>query len=207
MARGPMGGGRRGGGGGQFGSDIPDALPFDKGERLKTLRHLGKLFAQMWRTSPWLMVLSIGMRLVVAVQPPLVLLFTKLIIDEVVKQSGMGVPGPELADWLDSGRLNFLMLLLGAGNGYVAILMFTWMQTNTPKAMLGRMMSMVMLAGSGLVPISQALSGAVIKWSLETLFVVAGLLIVLVAVWVARQPGLHIFSAGLSAEKQTIATD
>ena len=105
--------------------------------------------------------------------------------------------------WLDFA----LMLLLGAGNGYVAILMFTWMQTNTPKAMLGRMMSMVMLAGSGLVPISQALSGAVIKWSLETLFVAAGLLIVLVAVWVARQPGLHIFSAGLSAEKQTIATD
>lgn len=105
--------------------------------------------------------------------------------------------------WLDFA----LMLLLGAGNGYVAILMFTWMQTNTPKAMLGRMMSMVMLAGSGLVPISQALSGAIIKWSLETLFVAAGLLIVLVAVWVARQPGLHIFSAGLSAEKQTIATD
>ena len=102
--------------------------------------------------------------------------------------------------WLDFA----LMLLLGAGNGYVAILMFTWMQTNTPKAMLGRMMSMVLLAGTGLVPISQALSGAVIKWSLETLFVAAGLLIVLVAVWVARQPGLHIFSAGLSA-KPTVA--
>jgi hypothetical protein len=55
------------------------------------------------------------------------------------------------------------MLLLGAGNGYIAILMFTWMQTNTPKDMLGRMMSMVMLAGNGLVPISQAISGAVIK--------------------------------------------
>lgn len=102
--------------------------------------------------------------------------------------------------WLDFA----LMLLLGAGNGYVAILMFTWMQTNTPKAMLGRMMSMVLLAGTGLVPISQALSGAVIKWSLETLFVAAGLLIVLVAVWVARQPGLHIFSAGLTA-KPTVA--
>lgn len=98
--------------------------------------------------------------------------------------------------WLDFA----LMLLLGAGNGYVAILMFTWMQTNTPKDMLGRMMSMVMLAGNGLVPISQALSGAVIKWSLETLFVAAGVLIVFVALWVARQPGLRIFSAGLTAK-------
>lgn len=112
MARGPAGGGRRGGGG-QFGADIPDALPFDKGERLKTFRHLGRLFAQMWRTSPFLLSLSIVLRLIVAIQPPLVLLFTKLIIDEVVHQTGLGVPGPELADWLDSGRLTYLTLLLG----------------------------------------------------------------------------------------------
>lgn len=106
-------GGRVGGGGrGANGPDIPDALPFDKGERLKTFRHLGRLFAQMWRTSPWLMGLSIVLRLVVAIQPPLVLLLTKLIIDEVVHQTGLGMPGPELSDWLESGRLNFLMALL-----------------------------------------------------------------------------------------------
>lgn len=106
-------GGRVGGGGrGANGPDIPDALPFDKGERLKTFRHLGRLFAQMWRTSPWLMGLSIALRLVVAIQPPLVLLLTKLIIDEVVHQTGLGVPGPELNDWLASGRLSFLMALL-----------------------------------------------------------------------------------------------
>ncbi|NOH02834.1 MAG: MFS transporter [Chloroflexi bacterium] len=95
--------------------------------------------------------------------------------------------------WLDFS----LMLLLGAGNGYVAILMFTWMQTNTPKDMLGRMMSMVMLAGNGLVPISQAISGAVIKWNLEILFVSAGALVVLVSLWAAMQPGLKIFSEGM----------
>lgn len=106
-------GGRVGGGGrGANGPDIPDALPFDKGERLKTFRHLGRLFAQMWRTSPWLMGLSIALRLVVAIQPPLVLLLTKLIIDEVVHQTSLGVPGPELSDWLASGRLSFLMALL-----------------------------------------------------------------------------------------------
>jgi len=108
-------GGRVGGGGrGANGPDIPDALPFDKGERLKTFRHLGRLFAQMWRTSPWLMGLSIGLRLIVAIQPPLVLLLTKLIIDEVVHQTGLASPGPELNDWLESGRLSYLALLLGA---------------------------------------------------------------------------------------------
>ncbi|WP_244488379.1 ABC transporter ATP-binding protein [Devosia sp. Root413D1] len=87
-------------------------MPFDKGERLKTFRHLGRLFAQMWRTSPWLMGISIVLRLIVAIQPPLVLLLTKLIIDEVVHQTSLGVPGPELSDWLQSGRLSFLMALL-----------------------------------------------------------------------------------------------
>lgn len=103
--------------------------------------------------------------------------------------------------WLDF----VLMLLLGAGNGYIAILMFTWMQTNTPREMLGRMMSMVMLAGSGLVPISQAISGALIRWNLEALFVSAGILIVLVSLWAAMQPGLKIFGEGLAAEKQTLS--
>ncbi len=114
MARGPIGGG----GGGRFGGrglnapDIPQALPFDKGERLKTFKHLGRLFAQMWRTNPRLMALSIGLRIIVAVQPPLVLLITKLIIDEVVHQTGLGSPGPEVADWLAAGRLNWLLTLL-----------------------------------------------------------------------------------------------
>ena len=56
----------------------------------------------------------------------------------------------------------------------MAILIFTWMQTATSKEILGRMMSREMLAGTGHVPISQAISGAVIKWNLEILFVSAG---------------------------------
>ena len=72
MARG-LGGGRSR----MAGADIPEALPFEKGRRLKTLRQLGQLFMQMWRTSRWLMLASLGLRLIVAVQPPLMLLFTK----------------------------------------------------------------------------------------------------------------------------------
>ncbi|HEY9010303.1 MAG TPA: ABC transporter ATP-binding protein [Devosia sp.] len=108
MARGPMGGGRRA----YVGPDIPETLPFDKGARLKTLRHLGRLFAQMWRTNPWLISASIVLRVFVAVIPPIILLFTKLIIDEVVHQAGLPSPGSALADWWQSGRLNTLALLL-----------------------------------------------------------------------------------------------
>ena len=67
-----------------------------------------------------------------------------------------------------------LLALLGLGNGYVAILMYTWMQTRTPERMLGRVMSFLMFANSGLVPLSQALSGALGKWDLTGMLVIAG---------------------------------
>ena len=57
-----------------------------------------------------------------------------------------------------------------------------------------RIMSLLMLSATGLVPISQALSGAIVAWNLSALFVLAGGLIVLVTVWVAFQPSLGIFS-------------
>jgi len=97
--------------------------------------------------------------------------------------------------WLDFD----LMLLLGLGNGYISITLFTWMQLRTPKAMLGRMMSMMMLSNTGLVPISQAISGAVSRWSLTALFAGAGILILLVAVWSAPQPELKVFSDSMMA--------
>lgn len=98
--------------------------------------------------------------------------------------------------WVDFG----LLLILGVGNGYIAILLFTWMQTRTPKDMLGRIMSMVMLSSTGLVPISQAISGAVSKWNIAFLFTSAGILVLLVTVWASFQPGLKVFSESLTAE-------
>jgi MFS family permease len=108
----------------------------------------------------------------------------------------LGVFGYSESTWLDFGTI----LIVGVGGGYIQILMFTWMQTRTPKEMLGRLMSMVMLAGSGLVPISQAISGAVSKWDLNIMFYSAGALILLLAFWAAIQPGLKEFSAGLATE-------
>jgi MFS family permease len=95
--------------------------------------------------------------------------------------------------WVDFA----LMLLLGLGNGYIAITLFTWMQIRTPREMLGRMMSMMMLSNNGLVPISQALSGAVSRWSLTALFVGSGILILAVAVLTAFQPELKTFSENI----------
>jgi MFS family permease len=97
--------------------------------------------------------------------------------------------------WVDFA----LMLMLGLGNGYFAITVFTWSQLRTPKDMLGRMMSIMILSNTGLVPISQAISGAVSKWSLTMLFVGAGVLILLVTLWAAPKPELRTFSEKMVA--------
>ncbi|HEY6633844.1 MAG TPA: ABC transporter ATP-binding protein [Rhizobiaceae bacterium] len=86
-----------------FRSSTADQPPLS--QQLATLRHLKRFFAQVWRTSAPLMVASIALRLVAAVQPLLLLYVGKLIIDEVVRQTGLPAPGPTFSDWLASGRL------------------------------------------------------------------------------------------------------
>jgi len=105
----------------------------------------------------------------------------------------LGMVGFITNTWVDVG----LMLLIGLGNGYMTIMLFTWIQTRTPRAMLGRMMSVVTLSSAGLVPISQALAGSLGAWNVTVLFVLAGGLIGVVTLWTAVQPGLVTFSESL----------
>lgn len=110
---------------------------------------------------------------------------------------GYGTLGFIRSTWVDFG----LLLFLGLGNGYISIILFTWLQARTPKEMLGRIMSIVVFSNVGLAPISQAISGAVIKWDLTILFVSAGTLVLLVTLWTAFQPGFKIFSESLAADR------
>jgi MFS family permease len=100
--------------------------------------------------------------------------------------------------WVSITWIDFaLMLLIGVGNGYIAILMFTWIQQRTPKEMLGRMMSMLLLSNIGLTPVSQAVAGAVSKWNLTGLFFSAGGLMVILSVWIFTQPALRSLSESM----------
>jgi MFS family permease len=97
--------------------------------------------------------------------------------------------------WITSTWLAVtLMLLLGIGNGYINIIVLTWIQQRTPRDMLGRVMSMVLLAGMGLVPLSQVLAGAVGSRNLALLFALAGGLLLLTTLWAALQPALKALS-------------
>ncbi|WP_291408801.1 ABC transporter ATP-binding protein [Devosia sp.] len=55
---------------------------------------------------------SIGLRLIAALQPIAVLYAAKLIVDEVVRLTGIPSPGPSLLDWWNAGLLNWVFWLL-----------------------------------------------------------------------------------------------
>ncbi|MET3927364.1 ABC transporter ATP-binding protein [Devosia sp. 2618] len=90
----------------------PDKAPTFR-ERLDNLRHLGRLVAQIWRTSRPLTAASIGLRLIASLQPIAVLYAAKLIVDEVVRLTAIVPPGPGFADWWSSGELTHVFMLLG----------------------------------------------------------------------------------------------
>jgi MFS family permease len=71
--------------------------------------------------------------------------------------------------------------VMGAAGGYINIVYITWLQSRVPVSMLGRVMSMLMFASVGLIPVSQALCGALGKVSITGVFVGAGALLPLLA--------------------------
>jgi MFS family permease len=101
------------------------------------------------------------------------------------------------ATWLAMADL----LILGVLNGYLAILLITGLQQNTPKELLGRLMSMVLLAGIALVPLSQAISGAILRWSVPALFVSSGGLLSICAAYLLKPNISAMMSAHLASGK------
>lgn len=71
---------------------------------------------------------------------------------------------------------------IGVGIGFLNVRVIAWLQARTPPAMRGRVMSLIMLSGVGMAPISLAVAGAAIDLGAVTLtFGVAGALIVAAA--------------------------
>ncbi|HEY3345777.1 MAG TPA: MFS transporter [Anaerolineaceae bacterium] len=93
--------------------------------------------------------------------------------------------------WVRStGLVAGMLLFLGVGNGYLAVTLITLLQRRTPARLMGRMMSLVMVANMGLVPVSQALAGALSRWSLTGLFEIGGVLMVAMTIFTTFQKAL-----------------
>ncbi len=76
-------------------------------------------------------------------------------------------------------------LVMGIINGYVNVLFITWLQSRTPPALLGRMMSLLMFAMTGLFPVSIALSGAISRSSAPDLLSGSGTILVVIVLFMA----------------------
>jgi MFS family permease len=74
-----------------------------------------------------------------------------------------------------------LLALMGLGVGFVNVQFSAWIQSRVERALLGRVMSVLMFSAVGLVPVSYAVAGVLAHWSLETLFIAAGSLLVATA--------------------------
>lgn len=84
-----------------------------------------------------------------------------------------------------------IALIIGVSGGYFDVLLTTWIQLRTPQRMLGRVMSLLMVATVGLGPVSNVISGFLIKLSLEWVFVGSGGLIILLALITALRPEIR----------------
>ena len=70
------------------------------------LRNLPPFLRQIWDTSPGLTLASLGLRLVRALLPVIMLYIGKLIIDEALRLVGLQTGMTSLRAWCDSGLLN-----------------------------------------------------------------------------------------------------
>jgi len=81
-------------------------------DRVGALRNLPPFLRQIWDTSPGLTLASLGLRLVRALLPVIMLYIGKLIIDEALRLVGLQTGMTSLRAWYDSGLLNPLLVLL-----------------------------------------------------------------------------------------------
>jgi ATP-binding cassette subfamily B protein len=83
-------------------------------ERVGALKNLRPFIVMVWRTSPELTAASLALRLVRALLPVITLFIGKLIIDDVVGLVQTPHKPETLRQWLNSGLLDWLGLLLMA---------------------------------------------------------------------------------------------
>ena len=82
-----------------------------------------------------------------------------------------------------------VLVLMGLGGGLVNVTLASWMQARVERALLGRVMSVLMFAALGLVPVSYVIAGAVAQLHLNLMFVVAGAGMLLVTLVAAADKG------------------
>ncbi|PYT90673.1 MAG: hypothetical protein DMG36_20260, partial [Acidobacteria bacterium] len=107
-----------------------------------------------------------------------------------IRQRGMMILLVSLALGVCLGSIGLLgkvwsiasvLLIMGAAAGMVNIHIGAWIMQRIDVAVRGRVASVLMLASFGITPISLAVAGFLVAWSLKLMFLLAGGLLVLAA--------------------------
>jgi Transmembrane secretion effector len=80
-----------------------------------------------------------------------------------------------------------ILFVMSASAGFLNVHLLAWFQQRVDRAMLGRVMSVLMFASLGLVPLSLAAAGVAVQWSLRGMFAGAGALVIAVTCIAALQ--------------------
>jgi MFS family permease len=67
-----------------------------------------------------------------------------------------------------------LALAMGTANGYIEIVLITWVQKRTPPQMQGRMLSLAMFVTMGLTPVSTPIAGVLVELNPTLFLLVTG---------------------------------
>lgn len=90
-------------------------------------------------------------------------------------------------------------LALGSLNGYINVFFTTWVQSRAPKAFIGRLMSLLMFASTGLFPVSMALSGAASRADVTLLLTVSGTIVALLGLLMSLNPSVRAMEPAAQA--------
>jgi hypothetical protein len=80
-----------------------------------------------------------------------------------------------------------VLLLLGSSAGVANVHIAAWIQQRIDATVRGRVFSVLMLGNFGLIPVSLAVAGLLIAWSLKLMFLTAGVSMLLVTAFGASQ--------------------
>jgi MFS family permease len=83
--------------------------------------------------------------------------------------------------------LLLIIFVMSASAGFLNVHLIAWFQQRVDRALLGRVMSVLMFASLGLMPLSLAAAGIAVQWNLRGMFVGAGALVLVVTLIAALQ--------------------
>ena len=83
--------------------------------------------------------------------------------------------------WIDRmPSLAAALFLMSGAAAFLNVQLLVWFQQRVDRAMMGRVLSVLTFASIGLTPISMALAGIAITWSLHGMFLIGGGMVLLV---------------------------